>query len=219
MSKFIRNKAFILGNYSFGEADRNLIVLTEDFGKIQLTVKGILKSKKRDKVATEALSYVDFLLYKKGDQFIVSDFSLIENFNNIRQDLDSLSFAFYILAIVNKFVFEGYRVPKIFRLLKNSLYYLNQEKDRKKQLLLLNYVLFFLMQEEGIFRMDEILEHLSSEEKEISQLLYHKKVESIIREDSYTQEKILFLIKKMEIYIREKLDIDVSIEQYMMGGL
>ena len=47
MSKFIRNKAFVLGNYSFGEADRNLIVLTEDFGKIQLTVKGILKSKKK----------------------------------------------------------------------------------------------------------------------------------------------------------------------------
>ena len=67
MSKFIRNKAFVLGNYSFGEADRNLIVLTEDFGKIQLTVKGILKSKKRDKVATEALSYVDLLLYKKGE--------------------------------------------------------------------------------------------------------------------------------------------------------
>ena len=49
MSKFIRNKAFVLGNYSFGEADRNLIVLTEDFGKIQLTVKGILKSKKEKK--------------------------------------------------------------------------------------------------------------------------------------------------------------------------
>ncbi|EHO17900.1 hypothetical protein HMPREF9466_02736 [Fusobacterium necrophorum subsp. funduliforme 1_1_36S] len=31
------------------------------------------------------------------------------------------------------------------------------------------------MQEEGIFRMDEILEHLSFEEKEISRLLYQKK--------------------------------------------
>ncbi|MCI7342450.1 MAG: DNA repair protein RecO [Fusobacterium necrophorum] len=219
MTKFISNKAFVLGNYSFGEADRNLILLTEDFGKIQLTVKGILKSKRRDKVATEPISYVEFLLYKKGEQFIVNDFSLLESFENIRQDLDSLGVAFYLLAVLNKFVFEGYRVPKIFRLLKNSLYYLNQERDRRKQLLLLDYFLFFLMQEEGIFRMDEILEHLSFEEKEISRLLYQKKIESILKEEEYTEEKLFFLIKKMERYIREKLDIDISIEQYMMGGL
>ncbi|KYM43362.1 DNA repair protein RecO [Fusobacterium necrophorum] len=219
MTKFISNKAFVLGNYSFGEADRNLILLTEDFGKIQLTVKGILKSKRRDKVATEPISYVEFLLYKKGEQFIVNDFSLLESFENIRQDLDSLGVAFYLLAVLNKFVFEGYRVPKIFRLLKNSLYYLNQERDRRKQLLLLNYFLFFLMQEEGIFRMDEILEHLSFEEKEISRLLYQKKIESILKEEEYTEEKLFFLIKKMERHIREKLDIDISIEQYMMGGL
>ncbi|RXZ69479.1 DNA repair protein RecO [Fusobacterium necrophorum] len=219
MTKFITNKAFVLGNYLFGEADRNLILLTEDFGKITLTVKGILKSKRRDKIATEPLSYVEFLLYKKGEQFIVSDFSLLESFENIRKDLDSLSFAFYLLAVVNKFVFEGYHVPKIFRLLKNSLYYLNQENNRRKQLLLLNYFLFFLMQEEGIFRIDEVLEHLSFEEKEISRLLYQKKIDSIVREEEYTQEKLFFLIKKMENYIGEKLDIDVSIEQYMMGGL
>lgn len=219
MTKFISNKAFVLGNYSFGEADRNLILLTEDFGKIQLTVKGILKSKRRDRVATEPVSYVEFLLYRKGEQFIVNDFSLLESFENIRQDLDSLGVAFYLLAVLNKFVFEGYRVPKIFRLLKNSLYYLNQERDRRKQLLLLGYFLFFLMQEEGIFRMDEILEHLSFEEKEISRLLYQKKIESILKEEEYTEERLFFLIKKMERYIREKLDIDISIEQYMMGGL
>ena len=212
MSKFIRNKAFVLGNYSFGEADRNLIVLTEDFGKIQLTVKGILKSKKRDIVATEALSYVDLLLYKKGEQFIISDFSSIENFMAIRQDLDSLSFAFYLLAVVNRFA-------KIFKLLKNSLYYLNREEVKKKQLVLLNYFLFILMKEEGIFRVDEILIHLNPEEKEIVECIWKKQMENIYKEDRYTEEKLLLLLKKLELYIKEKLDIDISIDQYMMGGL
>lgn len=219
MTKFIRNKAFVLGNYSFGEADRNLIVLTEDFGKIQLTVKGILKSKKRDKVATEALSYVDLLLYKKGEQFIVSDFSSLENFIAIRQNLDSLSFAFYLLAVVNRFVFEGYRVPKIFKLLKNSLYYLNREATKKKQLVLLNYFLFILIKEEGIFRVDEILIHLNLEEKEIVECIWKKQMENIYKEDRYTEEKLLLLLKKLELYIKKKLDIDISIDQYMMGGL
>ena len=39
-----------------------------------------------------------------------------------------------------------------------------------------------------------------------------------MKKKEYTEEKLFFLIKKMESYIGEKLDIDISIEQYMMGG-
>lgn len=124
-----------------------------------------------------------------------------------------------MLALVNRFVFEGYRVPKIFKLLKNSLYYLNREEVKKKQLVLLNYFLFILMKEEGIFRVDEILIHLNPEEKEIVECIWKKQMENIYKEDRYTEEKLLLLLKKLELYIKEKLDIDISIDQYMMGGL
>lgn len=57
------------------------------------------------------------------------------------------------------------------------------------------------MQEEGIFRMDEILEHLSFEEKKFLDCSI-KKIESILKEEEYTEEK-LFFNQKMERYIRE----------------
>ena len=44
-------------------------------------------------------------------------------------------------------------------------------------------------------------------------------MENIYKEDRYTEEKLLLLLKKLELYIKEKLDIDISIDQYMMGGL
>ncbi len=75
------------------------------------------------------------------------------------------------------------------------------------------------MKEEGIFRVDEILIHLNPEEKEIVECIWKKQMENIYKEDRYTEEKLLLLLKKLELYIKEKLDIDISIDQYMMGGL
>lgn len=218
-SRFFHNKAFVLGNYLSGEADRVLILLTEDFGKIQVTIKGIRKSKKREKIATEVLSYVDFTFYKKVDQFIVSNFSSIEIFMGIRSDLNRIGFGFYLMDIVNKFVFEGYRVTKIFQLLKNSLYYLERETDLKKQIILLLYFLYRMIQEEGILEKRELESKLSQEENEIFSLLDKNEVKELQENQKYRIEKIMATIRKLESYVTDKLDTEVDIDRYTMGGL
>lgn len=218
-NRFFHNKAFVLANYDSGEADRSLVLLTEDFGKITTVIKGIRKSKKRERVATELLSYVDFTFYKKGEQFIVSNFSTIEIFTNIREDLERLCFGFYLLELVNKFVFEGYRVPKVFQLLKNSLYYLEKESFFKNQLLLILYVLRKMIQEEGVLEEKEIYEKLSVEEGQILHLLEKNQIKELQQSVIYTEGQILGLIKKMENYVNDKLDTKMNIEYYMMGGL
>lgn len=218
-NRFFHNKAFVLGNYSSGEADRILLLLTEDFGKIQVVIKGIRKSKKREKIATEVLSYVDFTLYKKGEQFIVSNFSSIDIFMGIRSDLNRVGFAMYLMDIVNKFVFEGYRVPKIFQLLKNSIYYLEKETDLKKQTLLLNYFLYRIIKEEGILEEIEFQSRLSLEEKNIFCFLEKNAVKEIQKKEEYTLEHMMRLMKSFENYIGEKMDTKINIDCYMMGGL
>lgn len=218
-SRFLHNKAFVLGSYLSGEADRVLVLLTEDFGKIQVTIKGIRKSKKREKIATEVLSYVDFTFYKKADQFIVSSFSSTEIFMGIRSDLNRIGFGFYLVDIVNKFVFEGYRVPKIFQLLKNSLYYLERETDLRKQVILLLYFLYRMIREEGILEKSELGSKLSQEESEIFSLLERSEVKGIQEDQKYKVEKIMATIRKLESYVTDKLDTKVEIDRYMMGGL
>ena len=45
--KFIETKGLIIKKVDFGEGDRIITVFSENFGKIDLLVRGIRKSKKR----------------------------------------------------------------------------------------------------------------------------------------------------------------------------
>ena len=47
--KFIKTKGLIIKKVDFGEGDRIITVFSENFGKIDLLVRGIRKSKKRIK--------------------------------------------------------------------------------------------------------------------------------------------------------------------------
>lgn len=218
MKTFLKNRAFVLKVYPLGEADRNLLLLTEDFGKIHCLVKGIAKSKKRERVATEAMSYVEFQFYKKGDQFIVNQFSSLEIYTGIRGDLDRLGIALYLLHLVNQFVYEGYRVPKIFQLLEKSLDFLNRTEDRKEQVLLLAFFLLSLMQEEGIVEEAELRLSLEENEAELLELLLGKQIVKIRSQERYDVPKILNLIRRLEYYVGETLEIKISMKDYMLGG-
>lgn len=218
MKTFIKNRAFVLKVYPVGEADRNLVLLSEDFGKIHSLVKGITKSKKRERVATEALSFVEFQFYKKGEHFVINQFSSLDIYENIRGDLDRLGIALYLLHLVNQFVYEGYRVPKIFQLLEKSLDFLNREENRKQQVLLLAFFLLTLLREEGILEEEVLKKRLKEEEKNLLGLLLQKKIAEIRSEAVYDIPRILSLIRQLEQYVGETLEITISMKEYMLGG-
>ncbi|MGL5663321.1 MAG: DNA repair protein RecO, partial [Cetobacterium sp.] len=70
--KFIKTKGLIIKKVDFGEGDRIITVFSENFGKIDLLVKGIRKSKKRDQSSVDLLTLSNFTFYKKGDNFILN---------------------------------------------------------------------------------------------------------------------------------------------------
>jgi len=56
---FLRGKGIIIAKKDIEEADRYITIFMEDYGKVSTVIKGIRKSKKRDKTVTilRLLSY------------------------------------------------------------------------------------------------------------------------------------------------------------------
>ena len=93
---FLKNKGIIISKKDIEEADRYITVFMEDYGKVSTIVKGIRKSKRRDKTAADILSLTEFQFYRKNDNIIISSFNSVKNYQNIKSDIDKINLAFYI---------------------------------------------------------------------------------------------------------------------------
>lgn len=147
---FLRGKGIIIAKKDIEEADRYITIFMEDYGKVSTVIKGIRKSKKRDKTAVDILSLTDFQFYKKNDSLIISNFSTIKDYIGIKSNIDKINMVFYIFSILNQILVENGRNRKIYEILEKTLDYLNVSNDDRKNHLLILYFLHIIIKEEGI---------------------------------------------------------------------
>ena len=147
---FLRGKGIVISKKDIEEADRYITIFMEDYGKVSTVIKGIRKSKKRDKTAVDILSLTDFQFYKKNDSLIISNFSTIKDYIGIKSDIDKINIAFYIFSILNQILVENGRNRKIYEVLEKALNYLDVSNDERKNYLLILYFLYIIIKEEGI---------------------------------------------------------------------
>ncbi|WP_297487745.1 DNA repair protein RecO, partial [uncultured Cetobacterium sp.] len=104
---FLKTKGIVIKKNDFGEADRYITIFSEEYGKLELFIKGIRKSKKRNQSSADLLTLSEFTFYKKNNSLILSSIDSIEYFYDIKNDLEKLEIASYILSIVNEIVLYG----------------------------------------------------------------------------------------------------------------
>ncbi|MGL4509461.1 DNA repair protein RecO, partial [Cetobacterium sp.] len=122
--KFIETKGLIIKKVDFGEGDRIITVFSENFGKIDLLVRGIRKSKKRDQSSVDLLTLSNFTFYKKGDNFILNTIDSIDFFYDLKKDIEKLEIVSYILSIINEIVLPGERKKEFFQRIEKALYFI-----------------------------------------------------------------------------------------------
>lgn len=105
-----------------GEADKVLTILTPTLGRISVSGKGVSSLRNRYAASTQLFSYSTLLLRKKGDFYYIKDAFYIENFMNIRYDVEKLALANYICDVANDLAREGVEDPTLLQLVLNTLY-------------------------------------------------------------------------------------------------
>ena len=229
---FLRGKGIVISKKDIEEADRYITIFMEDYGKVSTVIKGIRKSKKRDKTAVDILSLTDFQFYKKNDSLIISNFSTIKNYIGIKSDIDKINIVFYIFSILNQILVENGRNRKIYEVLEKTLNYLDVSNDERKNYLLILYFLYIIIKEEGISiennnDMEELQVEVQTQRKveiddnvkKILEYLFKDNLKVVINDEKYKIDYIKKAILVLENYINFNLDININAKKILWGAL
>ena len=229
--KFFDNNGIVINKKDFGEADRYITIFTETFGKIDVLVKGIRKSKKREQSSTDILSLSKFTFYKKGENFILSNLSTIDSFREIKENIDVLELGLYIVSILNMILVDNNRKRELFILTLKSLNFLKNSNNKRNNYILIAFYLFKVIKDEGLefsngegyyfsFEKTTFLSEategsfkVSLNEKEIIEKFLNRKVKDAIKKE-YSLEEIKNVIYFFERYLNFHLGIELKLKNY-----
>lgn len=124
-----RDNAVVLGSFKFGEADKVIILLTQNHGKVRAVAKGIRKTRSSIGARLEPMSHVDVSLRAGRDLDTIDQVRLIEPLATLRGDFDRVRQGLSMVEAINKITPDREPVPHLFDLLTRALHFLNAQSS------------------------------------------------------------------------------------------
>ena len=121
MSGLYRDTAVVLRTYKLGEADRIVVLLTAENGKVRAVAKGVRKTTSRFGARLEPMSHVRLLLYRGRELDIVSQAESVEPLAPLLGDLDRASQGMAVLEAADQLALEREPNPELYRMLVGVL--------------------------------------------------------------------------------------------------
>lgn len=115
-----KTEGIIIKRRNYGEADRTLTVLTKYHGKIVVKATGVRRIPSRRCAHVELLNYSVLGLYKGRGTPLLTEANTIENFENLKNDLVRIGYAYHICELIDGLCAEGQENNRVFDLLKNT---------------------------------------------------------------------------------------------------
>lgn len=225
--KIISCSGIVIDKTSVGESDQLITLFSDSLGKTTLLLKGIRKSRKREQIAVDTLSFSKFILIKKEEYYNVSKFELIEEFGQIKSDLAKISLALYLLKILNLCFLEGEIDRKIYKLIIKTLKFIEESQEYWKQYLCVSYFIFMILYTHGLVNIEKMeflekLEYNVGIEKELLlNTLSNKMAENLKKlaslENEEAEKEAFNQIIILEKLLNKELEIGLNIRKYFLG--
>ena len=116
-----RDRAVVVRTHKLGEADRIVVLLTAEHGKVRAVAKGVRKTKSRFGGRLEPLTHVTLLLYQGRELDIVSQVETVDPTRLLMGDLDRLTQGLVLLEAVDRLTPDREPVPHLYRMLVGAL--------------------------------------------------------------------------------------------------
>jgi DNA repair protein RecO (recombination protein O) len=116
-----RAEAIVLRHQDWGEADRLLWFFTLEKGKVRAIAKGVRKARSRKAGHLEPFTRVSLLLADGRDLPIITQAEAQETFPSLRDDLERMAHAAYVVELLDRFTYEEGENSALFRLLFETL--------------------------------------------------------------------------------------------------
>ncbi len=121
-------KGLVLRCVNIGESDKLISIFTESSGTLTALVKGGRSLKNKNLAPTQQFTYSSFVLDQRGDKLRVKEASVIESFFGLRDSIEGLSLAGYIVEVLSD-VTTAESDPALLRLSLNCLYAISEKKS------------------------------------------------------------------------------------------
>ena len=115
------DQGIVLRSYPFGEADRVVVLLSPNNGKIRTVAKGVRKTKSRFGGRLEHFTHVDLVLYEGRNLDTITQVAILEHFPRLRSDLDAVVAAGTMVEAADAVAQEGEATVRLFLLLQRGL--------------------------------------------------------------------------------------------------
>ncbi|WP_213818414.1 DNA repair protein RecO [Garciella nitratireducens] len=137
--QLFKTSGIVIRQVNFGESNKMVTVLTRDKGKIQAVARGARKTKNSLMPATQLFCYSNFIFYQGKSMIYINQVELREAFYNLRVNLEKLTYASYLLELVNTITQENEKEEKIFLLLAHTLKHMAYSSDINDDLITLAF--------------------------------------------------------------------------------
>ncbi len=121
-----RTNVIVLKARNFGEADRILMLLSEDRGKFAAIVKGARRGRSRFVGNTLPFNLLKAMFFTGKSMDTLSQAELGHSFTMLREDLMKLAYASFWVELVDGFVAERVEVKEVFQFLLAAFLTLEQ---------------------------------------------------------------------------------------------
>ena len=115
------DQGIVLRSYPFGEADRVVVLLSPNSGKMRTVAKGVRKTKSRFGGRLEPFTHVDLVLYEGRNLDTITQVAVLEPFPRLRSDLDAVLAAGTMVEAADAVAQEGESSIRLFLLLQRGL--------------------------------------------------------------------------------------------------
>ena len=87
----------------YKDSSKILEILTKEYGIIGVIAKGCKNLKSNLRSVTDKLTYATFTIYYKKDKLsILSEANVINNFSNIKKNIEKISYASFLVDLTRK---------------------------------------------------------------------------------------------------------------------
>lgn len=133
-----------------GEVDRIYTIYTLEGGKIRILGKGVRKPNAKLAGNLESITQAEIFIAKSRGMGKITGSIAVNNFPNIKNNLDRINKVFYVFKIIAKMISEEEKDERVFKLLENYLIGMDEmDIDENRADILTLGLLFKILDEMG----------------------------------------------------------------------
>lgn len=121
MQDFIHTQGMIIRTDPIGEYDRRVVILTRDRGKVTAFARGARRQTNKLMACTDYFCFGEFKLYPGRNTYSLSDASVQNYFEEIRNDFNGMLYGMYFLEVMDYNTRENNDEKEMLKLLYQSL--------------------------------------------------------------------------------------------------